>query len=150
MAPNPAMVGHRYPATAPYEVSRVKIREFADAIGDPSRLYRDLDAATAAGHHDLPAPPTLAVVVAQPATRQASSDPAVGIDYSRIVHGEQRFVHHLPLFAGDIVTATVEILEIKPAGGNWLMTTRTELRRVHDDALVCTATSTLVERGVGA
>jgi acyl dehydratase len=147
MAPNAAMAGHRYPATAPYEVSRAKIGEFADAIGDPSPLYRDVDAARAAGHRDLPVPPTLAVVVAQPATRQASSDPAVGIDYSRVVHGEQRFVHHQPLFAGDSVTATVEIVEIKPAGDNWLMTTRTELRRVDDDALVCTATSTLVERG---
>jgi len=148
MPPEAAMVGHRYPDTEPYELSRVKIREFADAIGDPSPLYRDVAAARAAGHRDLPAPPTLAVVVSQPASRQASNDPAVGIDYTRVVHGEQRFVHHLPLCAGDTVTARVEILDIRPAGENWLMTTRTELRRVDDDALVCTATSTLVERAV--
>jgi acyl dehydratase len=146
---NPAMTGHRYPAAEPYEVSRVKIREFADAIGDPSPIYRDLEVARAAGHHDIPAPPTLAIVVTQPAARQASNDPEVGIDYTRVVHGEQRFVHHQPLHAGDVVAATVEIVDIRPAGDNWLLSTRAELRRVGDDALVCTATSTLVERGLG-
>jgi acyl dehydratase len=147
MAPDPSRAGHRYPDTEPYEVTRVKIREFAEAIGDPSPLYRDLAAARAAGHRDIPAPPTLAVIISQPASRQASSDPAVGIDYSRVVHGEQRFVHHLPLCAGDTVTARVEIVDIRPAGGNWLLSTRTELRRIDDDVVVCTATSTLVERG---
>jgi acyl dehydratase len=149
MALNTARIGHRYPDTEPYEISATKIREFADAIGDPSPLYRDREAARAAGHRDLPAPPTLAVVIAQPATRQASGDPEVGIDYTRVVHGEQRFVHHRPLYAGDVVTAGVEILDIRPAGENWLLTTRTELRRVDDGELVCTATSTLVERGGG-
>jgi acyl dehydratase len=144
---NPAMIGHRYPDTEPYEVSRVKIREFAEAIGDPSPLYRDAAAARAAGHRDVPAPPTLAVIIAQPATRQASADPAVGVNYSRIVHGEQRFVHHQPLCAGDSVTASVEIVDIRQAGGNWLLTTRTELRRVDDGTPVATTTSTLVERG---
>ena len=147
MALKMARIGHRYPDTEPYEVSATKIREFADAIGDPSPLYRDRNAAQDAGHRDLPAPPTLAVIIAQPATRQASGDPEVGIDYTRVVHGEQRFVHHRPLFAGDVVTASVEILDIRSAGENWLLTTRTELRRVDDGELVCTSTSTLVERG---
>ena len=144
---NEAMVGHRYPDTAPYEVGREKIREFAAAIGDTSPFYADADLARAAGYRDVPAPPTFAVVIAQPASRQASFDPAVGVDYTRVVHGEQRFVHHEPLCAGDVITARTTITDIRPAGANWLLTTRTDLHRTADDALVCTSTSTLVVRG---
>jgi acyl dehydratase len=144
---NQAMIGRRYPDTAPYEVCRIKIAEFADAIGDPSPLYRDTAAAQAAGYRDVVAPPTFAVVVTLPGSRQASNDPEVGLDYSRIVHGEQRLEHYEPLCAGDRVTSRVEILDIRPAGGNWLLTSRTNLHRISDDVLVCSATSTIVERG---
>jgi acyl dehydratase len=146
---NQAMVGHRYPDTAPYEVGREKIREFAEAIGDPSPVYRDVELARAAGHPDIPAPPTFAIVVSQPATRQASFDPSIGLDYSRVVHGEQHFEHHEPICADDLLTARVEVIAIRPAGSNWMMTTRTELFRLPDEVKVCTATSTLIERGEG-
>ena len=49
MAINPDYIGKTYPPSAPYEVSRVKLAEFADAIGDRSPLYRDRAAAQAAG-----------------------------------------------------------------------------------------------------
>ncbi len=51
-------LGRTFPPTEPYEVSRVKIAEFASAIGDSNPLYRDREAAQAAGHRDVPAPPT--------------------------------------------------------------------------------------------
>jgi len=147
MALNTAKIGHRYPDTASYEVGREKIREFATAIGDESPIYRDVDAARAAGHRDVPAPPTFAIVIAQPAARQASSDPEIGVDYSRVVHGEQRFEHHEPICAGDVLTARVEVTTIRPAGSNWMLTTRTDLVRVPDEVVVCTATSSIIERG---
>jgi acyl dehydratase len=147
MALNTARIGHRYPDTPSYEVGREKIREFATAIGDGSPIYRDVDAARAAGHRDVPAPPTFAIVIAQPAARQASADPEIGVDYSRVVHGEQRFEHHEPICAGDVLTARVEVTTIRPAGSNWMLTTRTELVRVPDEVVVCTATSSIIERG---
>ena len=49
MAINRAYLGRVFPMSEPYEVSRVKIAEFADAIGDPNPLYRDRAAARAAG-----------------------------------------------------------------------------------------------------
>jgi acyl dehydratase len=149
MALNEEMVGHRYPDTPPYEVGREKIREFAAAIGDDSPVYRDRDAALAAGHRDVPAPPTFAIVIAQPAARQASADPAIGVDYARVVHGEQRFEHHEPICAGDVLTARVEVVAIRPAGTNWMLSTRTDLVRLADDVVVCTATSSIIERGEG-
>ncbi len=45
MAINPDFIGRTFPASAPYEISRVKLAEFADAIGDRNPLYRDRAAA---------------------------------------------------------------------------------------------------------
>ena len=66
-----------------------------------------------------------------------------------VVHGEQRFEYSRPLAAGDVVTAQVTIDDIRDAGRNAMMTTRTEIRTTGGE-LVCTAYSTLVERGGAA
>ncbi len=62
MALNRDFVGRSYPSGSPYEVSRVKIKEFAAAIGDSNPIYRDREAARAAGHPDVVAPPTFPIV----------------------------------------------------------------------------------------
>ena len=146
MAVNKDYAGRSFPATQPYEVSRVKIAEFADAIGDPSPVYRDRDAAVAAGYPDVIAPPTFPIVVTMAASGQAIADPGLGINYALVVHGEQRFSYVRPLRAGDVVTAQSTIETIKTLGRNVVMTTRTEVRTVSGEQ-VCTAFSTLVERG---
>ena len=66
---DPSYAGRTYPATAPYEVGVEKIREFADAIGDPNPAYRDRDAARALGHPDVIAPPTFPIAVTFPRSR---------------------------------------------------------------------------------
>lgn len=146
MAVNKDYAGRSFPATQPYEVSRVKIAEFADAIGDPNPVYRDRDAAAAAGYPDVIAPPTFPIVVTMAASGQAIADPGLGINYALVVHGEQRFSYARPLRAGDVVTAQSTIETIKTLGRNTVMTTRTEVRTVSGEQ-VCTAFSTLVERG---
>ena len=135
-----------FPASAPYEVSRVKIAEFADAIGDANPVYRDSAAAQAAGHPDVVAPPTFAIVFSMAAAGTAMADPGLGLNYAMVVHGEQRFSYLRPLTAGDVVTAQPTITEIRDAGRNVMMTTSTEIRTVTGE-LVCTALSTLIERG---
>jgi acyl dehydratase len=149
MAVNRDYLGRTFPAAAPYEVSRVKIAEFADAIGDPNPLYRDRATAQAAGYADVIAPPTLAIVISMAGSAQAVADPGLGLNYAMVVHGEQRFEYSRQLMAGDVVTAQAKISDIKEAGRNVLMTTETELRTV-DGEHVCTAYSTLVERGGAA
>ena len=146
MAINKDYLGRTFPASAPYEVSRVKIAEFADAIGDPNPVYRDPGAARAAGYPDVIAPPTFPVVVAMAASGKAVADPGLGVNYAMVVHGEQRFTYSRPLHAGDVVTAQSTIETIKTLGRNVVMTTRTEVRTVAGEQ-VCTAFSTLVERG---
>src|SRR5690606_18902359 len=98
---NPAYVGREYPANAPYSVGREKLREFSGAVGASHPVHHDLVAARGAGYPDLVAPPTFAVVVAQRAESQLIEDPEAGIDFSRVVHADERFTHHRPIVAGD-------------------------------------------------
>jgi acyl dehydratase len=143
---NKDYVGRTFAATAPYEVSRVKVAEFADAIGDPNPLFHDRAAAQAAGYPDVIAPPTFAVVVAMASSRTAVGDPGLGLNYAMVVHGEQRFDYSRPLHAGDVVTAQSTISAIRELGSITMLTTETQIRTV-DGEHVCTGFSTLVERG---
>jgi acyl dehydratase len=149
MAINRDYVGRVYPAADPYEVSRVKIAEFADAIGDPNPVYRDAAAARAAGHPDVIAPPTFAIVISMASSGTAIADPGLGLNYALVVHGEQRFEYSRPITAGDVVTAQVTISDIRGVGSLSMLTTRTEITTVAGEH-VCTALSTLVERGGAA
>jgi len=143
---NPEYVGRVYGPGEPYEVSRVKIADFANAIGDSSELYRDREAAVKAGYPDVIAPPTFAIVVSMASAGQANSDPGLGLDYSMVVHGEQSFAHTRPLHAGDVVVATTTIESIKSVGAMSMLVTATDIATVEGEH-VCTARSTLVERG---
>jgi acyl dehydratase len=149
MALNRDYLGRTFPAADPYEVSRVKIAEFADAIGDPNPLYRDREAARAAGFADVIAPPTFAIVISMAGSASAVADPGLGLNYAMVVHGEQRFEYARPLVAGDVVTAQATISDIRDAGRNVMLSTQTEIRTVEGEH-VCTAHSTLVERGGAA
>ena len=146
MALNTDFVGRVYGPGEPYEVSRVKIADFADAIGEPSELCRDAEAARRAGYPDVIAPPTFAVVLSMASARLANDDPGLGLDYSMVVHGEQSFAHSRPLHAGDLVVATTTIESIKAVGALSMMVTSTDLTTTGGEH-VCTARSTLVERG---
>ncbi len=146
MAINPDYAGRTFEPSEPYEVSRVKIAEFASAIGEPSPLCRDRAAAQAAGYPDVIAPPTFAIVVSLPESARLIADPGLGVNYAMIVHGEQSFTHSRPLTAGDVVVAQSTIESIRPVRDMTTMATVTEIRTV-DGEHVCTAHSILVERG---
>jgi acyl dehydratase len=148
VALNTDFVGRVYGPGEPYEVSRVKIADFADAIGESSELCRDAEAARQSGYPDVIAPPTFAIVLSMASAHQANHDPGLGLDYSMVVHGEQSFAHSRPLHAGDVVVATTTIESIKAIGALSMMVTSTDLSTT-DGEHVCTARSTLVERGAG-
>jgi acyl dehydratase len=146
MALDPGLVGRSYPPSAVYEVGREKIAEFATALGDPDPLYRDPSAARAAGHPDVIAPPTFAIVLSLGAGNVVVEDPEVGIDYSRVVHGEQRFTHHRPIRAGDRLVATGRIADVQVRGSHEVLVVETRITTEAGEP-VCTARSTLVSRG---
>jgi acyl dehydratase len=146
VALNKEFVGRVFGPGEPYEVSRVKIAEFADAIGEPSELCRDKAAARLAGYPDVIAPPTMAIVIAMASTASMHSEPGLGLDYSMVVHGEESFSHSRPLHAGDVVVATTTVESIRAVGAMSMLVTSTDLSTT-DGEHVCTAKSTLVERG---
>jgi acyl dehydratase len=146
VAINLEYAGRTFEPSEPYEVSRVKIAEFAEAIGEPSPLCRDRAAAQAAGYPDVIAPPTFAIVISSAGAAHVIHDPDLGVNYAMIVHGEQSFSHTRPLHAGDVVVTQSTIESIRPAGSMTMLTTVTEIRTVAGEH-VCTARNTLVERG---
>jgi acyl dehydratase len=143
---NVATQGRSYGPFEPYEVTRVKIREFADAVDAWSGAHRDPAVAAADGYADVVAPTTFAVVIAQQAEFHVVTDPEVGVDFSRVVHADERFTHHRPIEAGDAIVATVHIDSITERAGISMVTTRTELADT-DGGPVATVVSTLAVRG---
>jgi acyl dehydratase len=131
MALDRALVGRSYPPSAVYEVGRAKLAEFAAAIGSDDPVHTDVDAARAAGHPDVIAPPTFAITVTLAAAMVVLDDPDVGIDYSRVV---------------DRLIATTTIDAARSVAGNDLLTARVDLT-TDDGEAVCTSLSMLVARG---
>ena len=146
---DPSFVGRSWPPTQPYIVGREKIREFATAIGADDPLYHDPEAARAAGYADVVAPPTFPTVVTMAASRQIISDPGLGLDYTRVVHGDQRFSYTRPVVAGDTLICTNTVEEITQRAGHDFLTTRTEVTTEAGEP-VETAWSKLVQLGVSA
>lgn len=146
MGVNPQYAGREYPPTDVYEVGREKIRDFADAVGAAHGAHRDVGLARRLGYADVVAPPTFAVVVAQRAEQQLVADPEAGIDFSRVVHADERFTHHRPVVAGDRLVAVLHVDTVTERAGLSMVTTRTEIRD-EQGAPVSTVVSTLAVRG---
>lgn len=146
MSVNPELQGRVFPPVPPYLVGREKVREFSRAVFATNPINHDADAARAAGHADVVAPPTFAVVVQEATLAQLLAEPDAGIDFTRVVHGDQRFTYTRPIVAGDELTATLSVTSIKTLGGHAMVTSES---RVVDatGAHVVTAISTLVVRG---
>jgi acyl dehydratase len=149
MALNRDLVGRTYASGRTFEVGREHIRRFADAIGDTNPVYVDVEAAKAAGHPDVIAPPTFLTTLGMSETGGPIHDSELGLDYGRVVHGEQRFVHHRPVRPGDVLSSTTIIEEIRDAGSNEMLKLRMEITAA-DGELVCEAFNIVVSRGTAA
>lgn len=140
------ITGRQYPAVGPCHVGSEEIRRFATAIKNTHALHHDVDAARAAGHRDVVAPPTFLVSIAQRAEALMVTDPEAAVDFSRLVHSDQRFTHHRAVVAGDELFAQAKVTAVKELAGNRLITTETAVTTA-DHAPVATITSTLLIRG---
>ena len=150
MAINRDFIGREYRASDTYEVGREHVRRFAEAIGDTSAVYTDPEAARALGHPDCIAPPTfLTVLNFRFALEGPIVDPDFGLDYSRVVHGEQTFELHRPVVAGDVLRSVQRIDDIKDAGRNELILTVSEVTDASGEK-VATLRGTIVSRGTAA
>ncbi len=139
--------GKVFPPVA-YAVGREKIREYAQAVGETNPLHADVDAARAAGHADLVAPPMFAVVYTSPAIGPAFFDPEVGMDFARMVHGAQEFAWGSLVVAGDEISTEIELADVSERGGMgfYVFESRSDNER---GERVCTGTWTCIVRAAG-
>jgi acyl dehydratase len=133
-----ALLGHVYSSQETYEVGRESIRQFAEAIGDPNPAYRDPKVATSLGHRDIVAPPTFAAVPCFRFLQPALVDSALGLETSRLIHGEQHLAHHRPIGPGDVLRGHVTVEQVRTCRGFDTVTLRTEITDA-DGNPVCTA-----------
>lgn len=143
---NPELQGREFAPAAPYLVGREKVREFARAVFATNPINLDVEAARAAGYDDVVAPPTFAVVVQEHTLAQLLAEPDAGIDFSRVVHGDQRFTSSRPIVAGDELTAKLTVSSVKTLGAHSMVTAESVISDAAG-AHVVTAISTLVVRG---
>jgi len=139
-------VGKTFPPMV-YAVGREKIREYASVVGETNPLHFDLDAARAAGHDDLVAPPMFAVVYGLPAVAPALFDREVAVDFAMLVHGAQEFEWGPLVVAGDEISTTVSVKSIDQRGelGFYVFESVSHNQRGQE---VCKGTWTNIVRGV--
>ena len=125
----PELVGRRFSSTHANHVIAESLATFARAIG--ARV-------------DM-APPTFLITFSVKAAEEFL--PTLGFNWSRVVHGDQRFLHQRDLVAGDVLTTTSEIEGYKNLAGNEFVTIRTDFTDEKDGALISSTWSTLVFRG---
>ena len=143
---NKALIGREYPESAPYEVGREKIRDFATAIGDFNPLYHDEAAAKAAGYDDIIAPPTFLTTLGFKFGPQVVGDPELGLNYAMVVHGEQEFELIRPVKSGDVLVGRPKIVDISARGKNEFMTYAASIETTSGEK-VAVARSIIVSRG---
>jgi acyl dehydratase len=141
-----AVIGRVYPAQL-YEVSREKIREFAEAIGDPNPVYVDSVTAREHGHPDVLAPPTFVIIPVMRGFNILMTD--IGVEFARVVHVDQRFSYSQPLSVGQRLLTTTTVDDVRPVAGNELLRIRSEVRD-EGGRDVCVAQATLLVRPKGA
>lgn len=142
---NRDLIGKSYPPIV-IEATRERIAAFADAIGDPDPIYRDEAAARAAGHPGIIAPPTFATTLQIEAIHELADDPALGLDFSRVLHGDQDFVWLNPIVAGMTLSAAPRAVEMRGRGALEFLVTESDVEDQNGNEVV-RLRSTLIIRG---
>lgn len=135
------------------EIERGRIRFFADVLGERNPLHSDIEAARAAGHPDLLAPPSFFMVIEAEAdrVRAARGEPSVlemiGSDFRFLLHGSERYEYRGPVYAGDTVSHHTEVVDFyDKKGGAMEFVTLRSLVSHPERGVVISATRTLLHR----
>ena len=103
-------IGREYPETI-FEVEKVKIREFARAIGDNNPIYYDEKAAEEAGFSGLAAPPTFGITL-EVGVWLFDILAELKVDLKKLLHGSQEYEYFQPVQSGDKITGKSVITDI--------------------------------------
>ena len=101
-------------------VTRSRLRAFAKVTGSTDPVYTDVEAARAAGHPDLPAPPTFVFGIDLESPDPFQFVGSLGIDLRTVLHGEQAFTYHRVAHAGDELSTRSRIVDIYDKKGGAL------------------------------
>ena len=126
---NPDSVGRTFHSANPVTVTQAAISAFAGVLGES-----DISVA----------PPTFSIRISLAQSQTILSDPEIGLDWSRLVHGDQKFEIRRPIVAGDVLNCDSTIESYKVIAGNEIVTVRSDL--FGDGKLVASTWSTLVVR----
>lgn len=92
-----------------FKVEQRHIRQFAQAIGDANPLYTDEEYAKKTAYKGIIAPLTFPVAV-MPDDEKDSID--LGLDYRRMLHGEQQFIYSRPIRAGETLHCRMKVTDV--------------------------------------
>jgi acyl dehydratase len=126
---NPDSVGSTFAGTEPISVSQSEVNSFCAVIGETDTTI---------------APPTFTIRITLNQFEEILTRPEIGLNWSRLVHGDQKFEIFSPVKPGDQLTCAATIESYRVAAGNEIVTVRSDLHRGSD--LVVSAWSTLVVR----
>lgn len=108
-------IGYETPPVG-IEVEKGRLAFFAKATGETNPIYFDEEAARAAGHPTIPAPPTFGFILYSLAREKAGPAGNVmavlGVNIGHVLHGEQGFEYFRQIYAGDVVTMTTRVTDI--------------------------------------
>jgi hypothetical protein len=126
---SPDSVGRTFAGANATTITQSEISEFAAVFGE-------LDSSVAT--------PTFSIRTSLDQLQVILTDPQIGINWDRVVHGDQKFQIHRPIVAGDVLTCDATIESYRVAAGNEFINVKSDLR--NGDELVCTNWSTIVVR----
>jgi acyl dehydratase len=104
-------IGHALPASV-LPIERTRLQFFAKVIGETDPIYTDVSAARAAGYRDLLVPPTFLFAAELDSGAVLAMLGDLGVPVTKLLHGEQGFTYHAPVFAGDTVTVSSRIADV--------------------------------------
>jgi len=142
---NESLKGKEYDEIA-FTVERDRVTQFSEAVGDDDPRFRDPAAAKEAGYPEQVAFPTFPTVMQILASAQVVLDQDLGLDYTRVVHGEQEYEWRRPIVVGDELRARPRIADIYARGPNEFLVIEAEIRDASGE-VACVARTTLLSRG---
>ncbi len=144
---NQALKGEEYNEVT-FPVVREEVVQFADAVGEDDPVFRDPEAARAAGYPEQLAPPTFVTKMQIMTSGQVVVDPELGLNYALVVHGEQEYQWRRPVAVGDVLSAVPRIADIYAKKSNEYLVIEAEIKDASGQVVVV-AGSTLLSRGTG-
>ena len=126
---NPDSVGSTFGGTETSAVTQSEVDAFCAVIGETDTSI---------------APPTFTIRITLSQFEEILTRPEIGLDWTRFVHGDQKFQIFSPVRPGDELRCSATIESYRVAAGNEIVSVRSDLER--DGAVVVSAWSTLVVR----